>query len=111
MPKYFFFVDGDDDGNDGLEFHNDAAARQEALETFAAMVKRRFHDARKIYAGDGRGGALRRQFKIFGRPISLLRAQASPGARRSPTTITSEAPSRNGWLAHAAGLMTRIAAC
>lgn len=37
MPVYFFYLD-DDDGNGGLEYADDAAARQAALETLGAMI-------------------------------------------------------------------------
>lgn len=37
MPRYFFYLD-DDDGNGGLEYANDAAARQAAMETIGAII-------------------------------------------------------------------------
>jgi hypothetical protein len=37
MPRYFFYLD-DDDGNGGLEYADDAAARQAAMETLGAMI-------------------------------------------------------------------------
>jgi hypothetical protein len=37
MPRYFFYLD-DDDGNGGLEYADDAAARQAAMHTLGAMI-------------------------------------------------------------------------
>jgi hypothetical protein len=37
MPLYFFYVDVDD-GDDGVEYRDDASARQAAMQTFGAMI-------------------------------------------------------------------------
>ena len=37
MPRYYFHVDGDDD--EGAELPNDAAAREQARETFGEMIR------------------------------------------------------------------------
>jgi uncharacterized protein DUF6894 len=38
MPRYYFHLDGDDDDN-GSELPDDATARQQAQETFGAMIR------------------------------------------------------------------------